>query len=269
MKIKYRTLFAVLSISCILGACRNEKQFPLSDLHIHLKGDFTIDDAVKKSADEGITYGIAVNCGLKFPIHLDSQIDSVISTFSNYPQFFIAMQAEGREWVTLFSKESIGKFDYVFTDGMTFTDEKGRRNRIWIKEETWIDDEQQFMNYLTNTIVKILNEEPINIYVNPSYLPEQMMARYDEFWTEERMDKIINALKDNNIALEINNRYRIPSYKFLKKAKEAGVKFTVGTNNTNSNFSGAVYAQEMIKKLGLTRGDFYQPVKRNRVNGQL
>lgn len=265
---KLRNLFSTLILSCIIAACGGDDQFPVTDLHIHIKGDFTIADAVKKSAEEGIQYGIAVNCGLKFPIHQDSQIDSVIATFKDYPRFFVAMQAEGREWVNMFSKESIKKFDYVFTDGMTFTDEKGRRNRIWIKEETWIDDENQFMDYMTNTIVKILNEEPIQIYVNPTFLPEQMAARYDEFWTDERVDKVVKALKNNNIALEINNRYKIPSYKFLKKAKDAGVKFTVGTNNANSNFSGAVYAREMIKKLGLEKEDFYQPVNK-RTNGQL
>jgi histidinol phosphatase-like PHP family hydrolase len=265
---KLRNLFSAIVLTCVIAACTGDEQFPVTDLHIHLKGDFTIDDAVIKSAAEGIPYGIAVNCGLKFPIHQDSQIDSVIATFNDYPQFFIALQAEGREWVNMFSKESIEKFDYVFTDGMTFTDEKGRRNRIWMKEETWIDDEQQFMDYLTNTIVKILNEEPINVYVNPTFLPEQMAARYDEFWTNERMEEVVKALKDNNIALEINNRYKIPSLNFLKKAKNAGVKFTVGTNNANSNFSGAVYAREVIKKLGLTQEDFYQPVNK-RANGKL
>jgi hypothetical protein len=81
--------------------------------------------------------------------------------------------------VKIFSKETIGKFDYVFTDAMTFTDAKGRRNRIWIKEETWIDAEQKFMDNLVKTIVKIMNEEPINIYVNPTFLPQQMADRYD------------------------------------------------------------------------------------------
>ena len=82
------------------------------------------------------------------------------------------MQAEGREWVNIFSKESIDKFDYVFTDAMTFTDEKERRNRIWMKNETWIDDEEQFMDYLVNTLVTILNTEPIDIYVNSTFLPD-------------------------------------------------------------------------------------------------
>jgi hypothetical protein len=259
---KRRIVLVMVAISIISMNCRKNEQFQITDLHIHLKGDFGIEDAVKKSEAENIKYGIAINCGLKFPIHQDSQIDSILLTLKDYPQFFIAMQAEGREWINLFSKESINKFDYAFTDAMTFTDEKGRRNRIWMKNETWIDDEEAFMDYLVGTIVKILSEEPIDIYVNPTFLPEQMSDRYDAFWTDERMDKVINAAKLNNVAIEINNRYRIPSYDFIKRAKKAGVKFTVGTNNADSKFSGAEYALEMIKKCKLTQEDFFQPVNK-------
>lgn len=254
-------LISVMALFMIVG-CKNNEEFPITDLHIHCKGGFTIDDAVIKSKNENIKYGIVVNCGIGFPIHSDSQIDSVVKSLEGYPQFYLGMQAEGREWVNTFSKESMDKFDYVFTDGMTFTDAKGRRNRIWIKEETWIDDEQEFMDYLVSTIAKILSTEPINIYVNPTFLPQQMADRYDFFWTNERMDKVINAAKANNIAIEINNRYKIPSLTFLERAKNAGVKFTVGTNNLDSNFSGAEYALEVINKLKLTKDNFYQPVNK-------
>ena len=258
-------LMAALALMIIFTlSCGKKENFKITDLHVHLKGKLTIDDAAAKSLAETIDYGIAVNCGIGFPIHNDSQIDSILATFRGYPQFYVAMQAEGREWVNTFSKESIDKFDYVFTDCMTFTDEKGRRNRIWMKDETWIDDEEQFMDYLVNTLVKILDTEPINIYVNSTYLPEQMAGRYDQFWTAERMDKVIQAAKSNNIAIEINNRYKIPSETFIKRAKAAGIKFTVGTNNADENFSGAAYALEMIQKCGLKESDFWLPVKKSR-----
>jgi histidinol phosphatase-like PHP family hydrolase len=254
---------AALIFIAIQG-CTYKPSFQITDLHVHLKGKLTLEDAVKKSKADNINYGIAVNCGVGFPVHSDSQIDSVIALFRNYPQFYVAMQAEGREWVNNFSKESIGKFDYVFTDAMTFTDEKGRRNRIWIPAETWIDDEQQFMEHLVSTIVGIMENEPINIYVNPTYLPGHMSARYDFFWTPERMDRVISAARKNNIAIEINNRFKIPSEEFIKRAKKAGIKFTVGTNNVDENFSGAPYAIKMIRKCGLKESDFWLPVKKNR-----
>ena len=118
------------------------------------------------------------------------------------------------------------------------------------------------MDYLVDAIVKILNTEPINIYVNPTFLPSKLSDRYDYFWTDERMGKVIKAAKDNNIAIEINNRYKLPSFEFIAKAKKAGVKFTVGTNNADENFSGAEYAREMIKKCNLTKKDFYEPVNK-------
>ncbi len=250
----------------ILTSCTGTAPFPLTDLHVHTKGKLTLQDAAIKSKNENINYGIAVNCGIGFPVHNDSQIDSVLATFKDYPQFLVAMQAEGREWLTNFSKESIGKFDYVFTDAMTFTDEKGRRNRIWVPEETWIDDEQQFMEYLVKTIVGEMNNEPIDIYVNATYLPAKMADRYDYFWTPDRMDRVITAAKNNNVAIEISNRFRIPSADFIQRAKKAGVKFTIGTNNADENFTGAEYAIKMIRKCGLKQDDFFVPVRKARTS---
>jgi len=262
---KTRKIFMpVMAIFVSFTLFSQEDPFPLIDLHVHIKEDFTMEKAIQKSRAEHIQYGLAINCGIGFPVHSDSQVDSFLLEMKKYPQFYVGIQAEGREWVKIFSKETIGKFDYVFTDAMTFTDAKGRRNRIWIKEETWIDDEQKFMDNLVKTIVKIMNEEPINIYVNPTFLPQQMADRYDVFWTDKRMDAVIAAAKKNNIAIEINNRYRIPSEKFILKAKDAGVKFTIGTNNADSRFGRAEYALEMIKKCGLQESDFYKPVKKNR-----
>ena len=256
-------LVLLFVFAVVLTGCRQKADFPITDLHVHIKGNFTLDDAVKKSEAEDIRYGIAINCGVGFPVHNDSQIDSALATMKDYPQFYKAMQAEGREWVDIFSRESISKFDYVFTDAMTFTDAQGRRNRIWMPRETFIDDEEEFMDYLVKTLVTILNTEPIHIYVNSTFLPAQMADRYDHFWTAERMDRVIRAAKENNIAIEINNRYEIPSAAFIKRAKDAGVKFTVGTNNADENFSGAEYARRMIMECGLKEDDFWLPAKKN------
>ena len=84
-------------LSFSLCNCQTKSPFPLTDLHVHCKGGFTIEDAVKKSKAENIRYGLVTNVGIGFPVHSDSQIDSVINSLKNYPQFFIGMQAEGRE----------------------------------------------------------------------------------------------------------------------------------------------------------------------------
>ena len=138
----------------------------------------------------------------------------------------------------LFTRPALEKFDYVFTDSMTWTDDTGKRMRLWIKEEVGeIGDPQAFMEMLVGGPPTIFDNEPIDIYVNSTFLPEALSADYDRLWTPARMKAIVDGLAKNGIAMEINNRYRIPSAAFIRLAKQAGVKFACGTNNTNARTS--------------------------------
>ena len=238
--------------------------YPVVNLHSHLKGGLTIEELLEQSRQTGIFYGVAVNCGLNFSITNDAGIEAFINSMKGKP-VFIGMQAEGREWVNLFSKEAIKKFDYVFTDSMTIFDNNGKRMRLWIPEEVGkITDKQAFMDMLVERTVRILNTEPIDIYVNPTYLPDQIAKEYDALWTEERMKKIIDAAAKNKIAIEINSRLKLPSAKFLKMAKEAGCKFTFGTNNADKNIGDLDYCFQMVRELGLKWQDIWIPTLKNK-----
>ena len=241
----------------------NQQEFPLIDFHGHLKGGLTMSQACQHARDIGYNYGIAANCGLKFPVTSDSTLNAYLDGISNEPVFKV-MQCEGREWVTLFTPAAVARFDYIFTDAMTWTDNKGRRLRLWIPEETFVEDEQEFMDMLVGKIEAIMANEPVDIYVNPSFLPAKIAADYDRLWTPERMDRVVNVLKNNDVALEINARYKIPSIAFLKRAKAAGVKFTFGTNNTtNTDLGRLEYCLKAISELGLTADDIFLPRSTN------
>jgi hypothetical protein len=237
----------------------NMGNFPVVDYHAHLKGGLTLEEALAESRRLGIMYGIAVNCGLGFPITNDAGAEEFLRSMKGQP-VFVAMQGEGREWVKLFSKETIAKFDYAFTDAMTFTDDHGKRMRLWIKEEVGeIPDEQAFMEMYVDRILGVIHHEPIDIYVNPTFLPEAIAADYDRLWTPERMQKVIDAAKESGVAIEINNRYRLPSAAFIKAAKKAGVKFSFGTNNADRNLGRLEYPVAMVKECGLEWRDIFVP----------
>ncbi len=241
----------------------NQQEFPLIDFHGHLKGGLTMDQACQHARDNGYNYGIAANCGLKFPVTSDSTLNAYLDGISREP-VFKAMQAEGREWVTLFTPAAVARFDYIFTDAMTWTDNKGRRLRLWIPEETFVDDEQAFMDMLVGKIEAIVSHEPVDIHVNPTFLPDKIAADYDRLWTPERIDRVVNVLKNSDVALEINARYKIPSIAFLKRAKAAGVKFTFGTNNATNNDLGRLeYCLKAIHEVGLTPDDIFLPRSAN------
>jgi hypothetical protein len=236
----------------------NQQNFPLVNLHAHLKGGLTMEGALEQAQRSGINFGIAVNCGVGFAITNDAGIEAFLESLRGQP-VFVGMQAEGREWVGMFSPESVAKFDYVFTDAMTFYDRAGRRTRLWIKDEVYVGDRQEFMDTLVERTVGILNREPVDIWVNPTFLPDELAADYDHLWTPERMQRVIDAAIRNRVALEINARYRLPSPAFLKLAKAAGAKFTFGTNNGDRDVGRLDYCFEMVKQLGLKSDDMFLP----------
>ena len=234
----------------------HQENFPVLDYHVHLKG-INADQAAAQSRLLGINYALAPNCGIGFPITNDEEVLQYIETMKGQP-FIQAMQGEGREWPVTFSEEVRDRFDYVFTDAMTFIDTKGRRTRLWIPEEVFVEDEQQYMDLIVQKIVDVM-QEPMDVYVNPTFLPEVMNDRYDTFWTDERMDKVIKAMVETGKVLEINHRYKIPHKAFIRKAKEAGLKFTFGTNNADGDFGKLEYCIQMKEACGITAADMYKP----------
>jgi hypothetical protein len=63
------------------------ENFPLIDFHVHLKGGLTIEQACENSRKLGINYGIAPNCGLKFPVTDDKSLYAYMDTVKSKPIF--------------------------------------------------------------------------------------------------------------------------------------------------------------------------------------
>jgi histidinol phosphatase-like PHP family hydrolase len=80
-----------------------------------------------------------------------------------------------------------------------------------------------------------------------------------DMWTRERMLKVIRTAARNHIAVEINSKYNIPRIAFLKLAKQAGCRFSLGSNRHDAEPGGLDYSIHMAKELGLTAQDMYLP----------
>jgi hypothetical protein len=236
------------------------RNIPMVDFHAHLKGTLTLEQVLAKARRDGIQYGIAVNCGQGFPVHDDAAVRDFAAGMKGQP-VFLAMQAEGREWTQMFSRSAAALFDYVFTDSMTWTDNHGRRMRTWIPGEVGtIADPQEFMETLVERATGILEREPIDIYVNPTFLPEVIAKDYDRLWTDARMKKVAEAAARNRVAVELNDRYRLPSLRFVQVAKAAGCKFTFGTNNGGADdLKRCEYGLQMVEECKLGWQDFFVP----------
>lgn len=245
-----------------------QKNFPVIDYHVHLKGGLTKDMAYDMSLRYGINYGVAPNAGeggVGRMLADDNEVYEYYDEVKDMP-FLRGVQGEGRRWTHTFSQEALNKFDYLFTDAMTIVDPKGRISRIYRPEEVHYDgmSKEEYMDYLVDQTVKILTNEPADIYANPTYLPQDMQADYDTYWTNERINKVLDVLVEHGIALEINAGLRLPSTKIIRMAKERGIKFTFGSNNANANFGKLEYCFEAVNACRLTKDDMWFPTMSRR-----
>lgn len=230
--------------------------FPLMDLHVHVTNMFTIDSIMAIAKKTNIQFGI-VEHPAPFAIRNNDDLKKYIDKLRPYP-VYIGLQPISLGWSKDFSPELLSQVDYILMDPQRVPMGNGETLQIW-QFDTYIEDTNEFMKRYMAYAIEILNNEPINIFGWPLFLPVCIARDYYTLWTEERMQQIISAAKKRNIAIEINDMAHTPHEKFILMAKAQGLKFTFGSDARNQIAGRLVYCREIAKKCNLTREDFYFP----------
>jgi histidinol phosphatase-like PHP family hydrolase len=233
--------------------------FPLTDLHCHLTQEFTIDNVMEIAKQRGVNFGI-VDHPTVWAIKDNADLEKYITKLRKYP-VYIGLQPIEMGWSKKYSPELLAKIDYILMDPQIFRMKNGETLQIW-EFDTYVEDTEEFMETYMAHALDVLNNEPINIFGWPLFLPVCIARDYYTLWTEERMQKIISAAKNKNIAIEINDMSHTPHDKFILKAKQAGLKFTFGSDSRNPNAGRLAYCKSVAKKCNLKKEDFYVPVKK-------
>lgn len=243
------------------------RELPLVDYHAHPSDDVPIEKQVEEAARRGVKLGIVEHAGKpghNYPhlITSDEALRAWIRRLQPLP-VYKGVQAEGLDWPEAFSKQAVAELDYVLSDALTLPEPDGTFTEIW---RPWVrvDNKQKWMDRYVDFHVEVLEREPIDILANPLFLPECIRADFDMLWTERRMRRIIDAAVKNRVAIEINSRYQLPGERFLRMAKEAGLKFSFGSNLRGLETGRIEYSVEMARKLGLGPDDLFRPAPRGR-----
>jgi len=257
MKLSRRIFLGSAAALLPRGAVARTPDIPLIDLHVHAEGEMTVERAARIAQERGVKIGIAEHGGCGLEMGSDESLLRYVERLAPHP-VFKGMQAEGHDWMRCFSREALAKLDFILADALVFPEKDGRHVRLWTQEAK-ITDKQDFMDRYVDFNVQVISLEPIHIFANPTFLPEAIAGEYDALWTKERMWKVIEAAAKRKVAIEINSLYRIPSEVFIRMAKEAGVRFTFGSNSHGDGIGRLDYCLEMARRCGLARADFFVP----------
>ena len=234
---------------------------PLVDYHVH-RDNTTLEKLLAISAHRKTKFGIVEHAGTKenqYPIVLssDAELKAYIASLEGKP-VLKGIQAEWIDWPTVFSDEAIAQLDYVLTDAMTVRGDDGKPVKMWTPGFE-VKNKQAFMDRYVEFHVEIMATEPIDILANTTYLPPCIEKEYDALWTERRMRSLADAALKYSVALEISSSYCLPRLPQLRVAKEAGVRFSFGSNIRGPNVGKLDYCVETARALGLSQANMFTP----------
>jgi hypothetical protein len=240
-------------------------ELPRVDLHAHLDAEspkergLTPSEATAISKKLGVRLGVLAEGGCRGEIHDDATLSAFLNSVESQP-VWRGLQVYGFDWPVCLSKANLQRLDYIAADALIFPQPDGRNVMLW-RPGVQFPDPEDFMDHYVDYNVRVLSQ-PIQVWANPTYLPDSLQGRYDDLWTPARMDRVIAAAVKGGIAIEINAHFEIPSPGFIRRAKAAGAKFSIGSNRHAVGIGEIDYCLKTARGCGLTAKDFFVPARR-------
>jgi histidinol phosphatase-like PHP family hydrolase len=234
-----------------------EKEIPLIDYHIHIRGGMTPLKALSWAKKTGIRSGVLENHGKGWPLADNDKLQEFIENVQKYgEELLIGIQVNDRNWFKTIDPALRKKLDYVLADTMIMDGQK-----LWLEQEYEIANEEEWLERYFKHCMTVVNE-PITILANPTYLPDRIKHRYDDFWTEDRMGTFLDAAKKNKVAMEIQSDTKFPNKEFLELAMKKGVKISIGRNNMDDKPNEIKRSLDYLEELGVKAENMLEVKKR-------
>ncbi len=224
--------------------------FPLVDLRaLDAKEAAKLEAALVAARAGGLFVGVTASAGKTRAIKDDAGVDGLVRRFGGKP-LFLGLRADERGWASAITPKALARLDFVLLDGETLAASVP-------KAAAASTDPQAYGDALLTATTSSLAQEPVDVYGAPLFLPPSLAGRRDAIWTEARQQQVLDAAIANHVAIEINGVRQLPGEAFVRKAKAAGAKFTLGHCAVDT--AAAAYCFGIREAVGLSWRDMYEP----------
>jgi len=244
------------------------------DLHAHTTmsdGNLPLERVVEVARERGVEIGIADHVSSRNVerfVSDEARVRRYLDVLDPAPVFRSAEFCWCDDlWKTL-PAELMERFDYRIGSNHGFWLPDGSLGSPWWQRlpGTWGGREQALMEIMVLNLCDMVRTMPIHIAAHSTLTPPALLGLegdVEAWWTEDREDRYVEALAGSGVALEISNRYRLPHDRLLRKAREAGVRFTLGSDgHTEAQVGRLEWAAETARRVGVSDGDLFVPERR-------
>lgn len=239
------------------------------DLHVHTTmsdGEVSLEEVVRLASERGVKVGIADHVSTRNRerfVATDEQLQRYLAAVEAQPVFVSAEFCWCDPLSTDLPAEIMDRFDYRIGSNHGFALPDGTWASPWWTElpEPWASRPHEVMDHMVSNLCDLVAAMPIEIVAHSTFMPAALMdIEHDvhAWWSDEREDRFVEAVVASGVALEISNRYRLPHDRLLRKAKEAGARFTLGSDGHRaSQIAKLDWAVETAVRLGIGEGQMF------------
>jgi len=250
------------------------------DLHVHTTmsdGDLTLHEVVGLARERGVVVGIADHVSTRnvrrFVASLDA-LETYLDALGDAPVFRSGEFCWCDDLWSSMPTELAERFDYRVGSNHGFWLPNGERASPWWQElpEEWRGRADELVGIMVANLCDLVRTMPIEIVAHSTLLPPallRMEADPEAWWSEAHEDRFIDAVVRSGVAMEISNRYRLPHDRLLRKAREAGARFSLGSDgHTEAQIARLEWAVAAAERAGIGAGDMFVPSGRSRARGR-
>lgn len=241
----------------------------LQDLHAHTDmsdGDLPLHEVAAIARALGVQIGIADHISTRNPARF-------VSDAAGVRRYLAALDGEGVLragefcWCdTLWSdlpRGLLDQFDYRIGSNHGFWLPDGTTASPWWARlpAPWDRCPNELMEIMVLNLCDLVRTMPVDIVAHSTLLPPALLEVEGDlhaWWTEEREDRFVEAVAESGVAIEISNRYRLPHDRLLVKAREAGARFSLGSDGHHrSQIAQLGWALRAAARAGITPAEMF------------
>lgn len=246
------------------------------DLHCHTTlSDGTVEpeEVARLAAERGVEVGIADHVSSRNPRMFVADAAELRRYFAAIEPLPVWLSGEFCWCDGLWSElpaELLERFDYRIGSNHGFHLPDGTFASPWWEAlpEPWDRDPQGVMEGMVDALCAMVRSMPVQVAAHSTLTPPALLELEGEpeaWWTEPREERYVAALVESGVALEISNRYRLPHDRLLRRARAAGVRFSLGSDGHHrEQVARLEWAAETARRVGIGDADLFVPERRRR-----
>ncbi|MDZ7631370.1 MAG: hypothetical protein U5K74_08495 [Gemmatimonadaceae bacterium] len=235
------------------------------DCHAHSTcsdGVLSPDDVIATAALRGVRGSVSDHASrdVRFSLKSPEAVDEYMALIAHLPYRSAEFCSHDSLWRDL-TDAQFGRLTHRIGSLHAVTLRDGSIVRMFQREMPAGVSRDAYMASHVASVEALADAMPIEIFAHPTLVPHELRGvPGEELWSEEHEERLVQALRRNDICFEVSNRYRAHE-RLVQRAVSEGVRLSLGSDGHQvEQIGNLAWPLALTRSLGVADDALYDPL---------